>query len=267
MSYAFHRCLLRNILAANPIRQYLEGYTSEEWDVDWLGCGPHAMTLLCHAAENGHLDNVRVLIEQGADVNHRADRGYTPLHFAGTPEIAELLIQHGADLEAMDGKGDTPLQNVLTDSNPRTGAIVKVLLLAGANTNAYNPRYHHGNMPIQIALGCLDIMGLLLDSGACPTDGLKACMFGAMSNMDVNPTYNACWKAAEYLLRAGGDPFCRGVRSHSLAGKMRVDAYMRELVSCKRWGLAPEMVERVLLTATFWLRPISAVDKCETVKR
>ena len=62
------------------------------------------------AALNDHKEIVELLIGKGADVNVKADNGWTPLHNAIGNEIVELLIAEGADVNAMNGMGVTPLE-------------------------------------------------------------------------------------------------------------------------------------------------------------
>lgn len=63
-----------------------------------------------HAARNGDTSIVRVLIEQGADVNAETDRGHTVLYCAGGHGhlgTLQLLLESGADCDAKftdDGK-------------------------------------------------------------------------------------------------------------------------------------------------------------------
>jgi uncharacterized protein len=72
------------------------------------------------AAEKGHLDNVRYLLEHTkVDVNHVNNLGWTALLEAivltdGGPvhqQIIRELIEHGADVTIPDGDGVTPLQH------------------------------------------------------------------------------------------------------------------------------------------------------------
>jgi len=58
------------------------------------------------------MDMVTLLVDEGADVNSRNEKGQTPLHFAvlfDHIEKAELLINAGADVNAKDKSDRTPL--------------------------------------------------------------------------------------------------------------------------------------------------------------
>ncbi|MEP0882102.1 ankyrin repeat domain-containing protein [Trichocoleus sp. ST-U3] len=61
-------------------------------------------TALCNAASRGHDEIVRMLIEAGADVNKRTSEGYFyPLldaAYAGHLEIVRALVEAGADANA-----------------------------------------------------------------------------------------------------------------------------------------------------------------------
>ena len=69
------------------------------------------------AAQNGHLENVRLLLEGKADVNMKCKtNGSTALWIAahnGQFNIVKLLLENKADVNAKaskDGKNYTPLQ-------------------------------------------------------------------------------------------------------------------------------------------------------------
>ncbi|HYO84151.1 MAG TPA: ankyrin repeat domain-containing protein [Bryobacteraceae bacterium] len=72
---------------------------------------PCTATPLHLAAEAGHLEIARALIDAGADVNARSgETSQTPLHFAaraGQVEMAKLLLVHGADPAIRDGVFDS----------------------------------------------------------------------------------------------------------------------------------------------------------------
>ncbi|MBC7772438.1 MAG: ankyrin repeat domain-containing protein [Pyrinomonadaceae bacterium] len=70
-------------------------------------------TLTPHAAARlGMVDRLRAMLEDDAlIVRARGGDGQTPLHFAQTVEIAELLLSRGADIDALDiDHASTPAQ-------------------------------------------------------------------------------------------------------------------------------------------------------------
>ncbi|BGP12902.1 hypothetical protein JCM10213_005146 [Rhodosporidiobolus nylandii] len=71
-------------------------------------------TPLGKAALKGHLDVCRFLISRGVDVDAQDADGWTPLHNAasrGWLDVARLLISHGATIDQPSKHGYTPLQN------------------------------------------------------------------------------------------------------------------------------------------------------------
>lgn len=69
-------------------------------------------TPLHRAAYSGHLDVVRELIAQGADVHAVTVDGWTPLHSAckwNNTRVASFLLQHDADINAQTKGLLTPL--------------------------------------------------------------------------------------------------------------------------------------------------------------
>ena len=77
-------------------------------NVAWCGEVPLSRSLML-----SHLDVARLLLEYGADINARNEFGSTLLHQAATrgdEMVVRLLLERGANIHAMDGKGKTPLQ-------------------------------------------------------------------------------------------------------------------------------------------------------------
>ena len=69
-------------------------------------------TPLHMASSQGVLGAVQLLIRHGADVNAQNETNLTPLHRAsllGDVQIVQLLIDHGADVTAKDWIHKTPL--------------------------------------------------------------------------------------------------------------------------------------------------------------
>jgi len=68
------------------------------------------------AVKEGEVEIVKLLIDGGANVNAKGERGYTPLHmvvYEGKLEIAKFLIEKGADINAKDNYGYTPLKHAI----------------------------------------------------------------------------------------------------------------------------------------------------------
>jgi ankyrin repeat protein len=66
-----------------------------------IKCG--ARVTIHSAARLGLMEKLRELVtEEPALVRERGGDGQTPLHFAGTVEVAKFLLEHGADIDARD---------------------------------------------------------------------------------------------------------------------------------------------------------------------
>jgi ankyrin repeat protein len=72
-------------------------------------------TCLHAAASYAHMDMLRWLVEQGADVNVADSDGDTPLHHCEKQEVAAYLISAGADHQRKNGEGKMPMQAKMED--------------------------------------------------------------------------------------------------------------------------------------------------------
>ncbi|AIF44968.1 ankyrin [Virgibacillus sp. SK37] len=95
-------------------------------------------TALIPAAEHGHIDVIKELVENTeVDVNHINDLGWTALLEAiilsdggeKQQETIQILIKHGADVNIPDNDGVTPLPHAKTKGYTE---IVEILQQAGA---------------------------------------------------------------------------------------------------------------------------------------
>ena len=88
------------------------------------------------AAQRGHLDIIRALVQAGCSVDVRDGDGSTPLFAAvtaGRRAAADALLgEHGADVNACDDEGLSPLHEA---SNNADVGLVECLLAAGARVN------------------------------------------------------------------------------------------------------------------------------------
>ncbi|MFC1765376.1 ankyrin repeat domain-containing protein, partial [Planctomycetota bacterium] len=144
---------------------------------------------LLTAAQNGEQQEVKVLLDQGADINAKDDQGMTPLHLAaqeGHKEVVEFLLSKDADINAQNIKGYTPLYSAIWNNDPN---IVGLLVSKGADVN-FSPE--KGYPPLQHAVWFenTDIVRSLVEHGAkCDVkdkDGWTAFRYAAdASNRDM----------------------------------------------------------------------------------
>lgn len=95
-------------------------------------------TALMAATHENHLEVARFLIEQGADVNARDNMQDSPYLYAGARGLQEILIltlQHGADLKSTNRYGGTALIPAAERGHVAT---VKTLIDAGVDVNHVN---------------------------------------------------------------------------------------------------------------------------------
>ena len=127
-------------------------------------------TLLHRAVTKGDIEQVKSIIEKGADVNLRDKNGQTPLHLSarqGQRDIAELLLTNGADINAKNKWDRTPMDIAVDRGH---NEIVELLISKGADVNArgkgdYTALHRAAMNRAQIA-DALEIMSLLLAKGA-----------------------------------------------------------------------------------------------------
>ncbi|KAI0144132.1 hypothetical protein F4776DRAFT_661226 [Hypoxylon sp. NC0597] len=172
-------------------------------------------TALCSAAILGSKDRMRLLLEQGANVNATRGNSFTALLCSCVrsildsehEDIVRLLLSHGANTEAEDEYGRTILS--LLVGVPNTERIVRILLSKGANIEA---RYKNGETPLLRAVywGQVPMIRLLLEEGADvnarDNDGTTALW---LATHDLYPMpFNVQESAIIQLLRQNGAVEC-----------------------------------------------------------
>ncbi|KAJ5758931.1 hypothetical protein N7520_006087 [Penicillium odoratum] len=125
----------------------------------------HQWTPLNAASDLGHVDVVKFLIGNGADMTIRTDHGWTPLHSAadsGHLEVVRILYENGADIETLNENSMTPLYSAALQNHLK---VVEFLLGNGANVNA---QHDTGWTALNCAAegGFVEVVNRLIDHGA-----------------------------------------------------------------------------------------------------
>lgn len=125
-----------------------------------------ALAIHC-AARNGFRNVLNILLDAGADMNARDDRGLTPLHWAsamGHECVVEDLIAKGASLEIKSNSGFTPLLEAAENGHFKVVQRLvesKADLMATCNTGATALIYG-------ATVGSLEVVEYLLNNKADP---------------------------------------------------------------------------------------------------
>lgn len=112
-------------------------------------------TLLSH---NLTLADAVELIKNGADVNEEVEYGYTPLFYATTVEIVQLLIEHGADINHKNHDGYTLIHW------SKYVEIIKLLITNGIKLNTLSD---NGQSPVD-SNHSISNLKILIDHGSIP---------------------------------------------------------------------------------------------------
>ena len=135
-------------------------------------------TPLIKAAQGGHGETVKVLIDAGADINHRGVLAKTALLWAterGHFRTAELLLEEGADPNLPSAEGLTPLMIAARNGYRH---LAQVLVERGADVNAIEKTENIAGTQLTFGAtgmtalmyaargGHREIVELLLDAGA-----------------------------------------------------------------------------------------------------
>jgi len=132
-----------------------------------VGCGP---SIFIHkAADEGNIEVMKQHLAAGMDVNAKDEDGCTPLHYAYTKEIAELIIENGADVNAKDDGGGTPLNAAALSGHKE---IVELLIAKGADVNVM--RFDGTPLHLAAAIGHKEIIEILITKGADVNSKSKA---------------------------------------------------------------------------------------------
>ena len=185
-------------------------------------------TALDNAICSEDADNVRILLEGGANVNQPGVLNRV-VSWRENREILRVMIEHGADVNMRDEKGDSPLHGAVRRCRYEDMCL---LLKAGADPNARNKR---GDSPMSLAQSRNDTEALALLT-ATREDieqmeviktpiSLRSIMLkhnhygdpiGNELNMG-NPNHEACLAELQEALAAGAEVDSKGSSDLGLA--------------------------------------------------
>lgn len=104
---------------------------------------------LHEAAIGGKVGDVIDLLQRGAEVDSRDQKGRTALHHAAfwkNEEVGLALLEHGANVNARNNNGDAPLH---TAGLKGEGGLVLAMIARGADVNALNLKEEN---PLRLAV-------------------------------------------------------------------------------------------------------------------
>ncbi|KAF5722066.1 ankyrin repeat [Fusarium mundagurra] len=164
----------------------IDAYIIDAFASSWTGTrfsspGHGYGSALCAASTREGIEVVRILLDNGADLNFKGGRYGSPLHGAvrhNLENIAKLLLGSGAYVDIRDERGATPL---FVATERESYSMVKVLLRHEADPSA---KAHSMEAPLHVSLasGNFDIMAELLEAGADTSEkgnGLGTALFRA----------------------------------------------------------------------------------------
>ena len=139
-------------------------------------------TVLIYAAWNGSTEVVKLLIDNGADLNHKSNHGDTALMYAardGHTDVVKFLIDNGVDLNHKNNGGVTAL---IYAARKEHTEVVKFLVDNGADMNI-KTKYGWTALMYASRYGYTEVVKLFIDNGADmnikDVDGWTALMYAA----------------------------------------------------------------------------------------
>ncbi len=160
-------------------------------------------TALHHSSISGRIENVKILIGYGADINVKSSdetRNWLPIHYAskfGYKEIVEEFIEAGIDREVTTSFGLTPLH---VSAEFGSFGVAQYLTSIKCNLNAETIPENHRLTPLHFATigNFYDLVTLLINSGAD-----RSKRNGTGDNSLIMATKRNYIKICEYLTICG----------------------------------------------------------------
>ena len=156
--------------------------------------------ILIYQSQYGNKESVKILLDEGIDINIRNQNGNTPFMTASfwkNTDIMKLLLEYGANVNDQDNIGKTALMYSVSSIE-----VTKILLEAGADVNMQN---NYGYTALMYSYS-KEITKILLEAGA---DINMQNNYGYTALMQASYYGNTHFDAVEILLQYGADTTIR----------------------------------------------------------
>lgn len=162
--------------------------------------GPKVGCILLQEARQGNTFYLKVILQDGADIESQDSFGRTPLSWAarkGHTDAVRLLCERGANLEVRDREGFVPLLYAIQNQHVD---VAKLLLARGAATESKFPTSGRTALHAAAARGHMALVELLCEAGAD---------LGAQDHQGHPPLFTAAREGhadvVQFLLERGAD--------------------------------------------------------------
>lgn len=161
------KCCKKN--NAEKLREYIEACVVDINKPIEFYDGEEYSSLLGIAARYNSLDCLKILLENGADINAKDHLGITPLGdavYQENVEAVKLLLEYNPDVNVQDNDGRTPLY--LAVENGSVECMKLLLNVEGIDVNIQTDDYFRYTILHKIAIDHLDeeMIFILLEHGA-----------------------------------------------------------------------------------------------------
>jgi ankyrin repeat protein len=163
--------------------------------------------LIIAANSEGSFEVLKLLLERGAAVNESSNGGFTALMAAAggdSGEAVALLLRKGANARARNRAGWTALHSAATSGKADR---VRALLERGADVNATETSQGRTPLMWAAAVGATDAVKLLLEKGANPN--VRGTFGGDTALMRAAARGEGDSGSVKALLACGADPLAR----------------------------------------------------------